>query len=372
MKLFNKKHILLLIGLIFLAGCATQSQYFKLEQSLQKDIKVFDGTQYVPLSKACDVYGAGFEWDPYIQKASVKKDSYNIALRAYSDRVLINGAEKRLDRPVVLDNGIVFVPVSSLGNFFIPLPGPVYVEKTPVVAAPGRFIIRTIVLDPGHGGKDAGAVGRRLRLKEKDTALALAKMIKARLEKAGVRVIMTRDSDNFISLSRRADMANRNKADLFVSVHINASKSRSMRGFECYYLSSATDDNARALEAFENSVLKLDADAEKENSKQLDKTLWDMTLTENRIESAELAGYICQSVEDSLTIRNRGIRSARFYVLKHTHMPSVLVEAGYISNRYEELKLKDPKFLEKIADAVAKGIIKYKTKYESTEGFTKT
>ena len=96
------------------------------------------------------------------------------------------------------------------------------------------------------------------------------------------------------------------------------------------------------------------------------------SLTENRLESAELASSVCDSVEGSLAIGNRGIRSARFYVLKYTHMPSILVEAGYISNRYEEMKLRDPEFLNKLADALAQGILKYKREFERTGGFTNT
>jgi N-acetylmuramoyl-L-alanine amidase len=165
-------------------------------------------------------------------------------------------------------------------------------------------------------------------------------------------------------------MANKSGADLFVSIHVNASRSKAMNGFECYYLSDATDDNARALEAAENAALKLDEGTVAERSPGLDKTLWDMALTENRLESAELASAICDSVEDSLAIRNRGVRSARFYVLKETRVPGVLVEMGYLSNKYEGLKFKDNEFLDRIIKAVARGIIEYKKRYETTEGFT--
>ena len=110
-------------------------------------------------------------------------------------------------------------------------------------------------------------------------ALTLVKKVKSLLEDAGIGVIMTRGNDTFIPLPKRAEIANASGADLFVSIHINASRSRSARGFECYHLSSATDDNTRALEAFENSSLKLGENADAERSSRLDKTLWDMTLT---------------------------------------------------------------------------------------------
>jgi N-acetylmuramoyl-L-alanine amidase len=274
----------------------------------------------------------------------------------------------------VLSGGTVFVPVSFVRENFTPAAARA-VATPPVAVVPEaearkKFTIKTIVLDTGHGGKDVGAVGPAYGTKEKNLALALSRKIKAILESNGIRVIMTRSDDNFISLERRADIANKSGAELFVSVHINASRSRAMRGFECYYLSNATDDTARALQAFEDSSLKLSDSADAMHSSQLDKTLWDMSLTENRTESGELAGYICSSVQDSLAIKNRGVRTARFYVLKNTNIPSVLVEAGYLSNRLEELQLKDPKVLDRLAESIARGILRYKKRYESTEGFT--
>jgi len=190
------------------------------------------------------------------------------------------------------------------------------------------------------------------------------------LEDNGIKVVMTRDSDVFIPLPNRSRIANSSGADLFISIHANASRSRSLNGFECYYLSEATDDNARALEAFENATLKTDEGTVLQHSSSLDKTLWDMTLTENRRESAQLASSICKSVDNSLITRNRGIRTARFYVLKHTRIPAVLVETGYISNKFEELKFKDESYADRMADVVAKGILAYRDEYERTEGFT--
>lgn len=357
----------------FVCGCAATTSYLKLDPSLQKDMKTFSGAQYIPLARLCEAYDIECKWDAYINTATIQKRSDKIVLRAGSGTFLSNGVLRRMERPVVLSGGTVFVPVSFAAANLGPFAGarPVVTEAVPVPETPKRFVVRTIALDAGHGGKDAGATGRRLRIQEKEMALMLARKVKVLLENAGIRVIMTRDSDAYISLPKRARIANRSGADIFVSVHLNASRSRLMRGFECYYLSNTTDDNARALEALEDSSLKLDKDAAVEHSRRLDRTLWDMSLTENRAESAELAGYICDSVENSFTIGNRGVRSARFYVLKHTHMPSVLVEAGYISNRYEEARLKEPDFLDRIAEAIAGGILAYKKEYERTEGFSK-
>lgn len=231
--------------------------------------------------------------------------------------------------------------------------------------------IKTVVLDAGHGGYDKGAIGRRHGLLEKDAALAIACKIRPVLEAAGMTVVMTRDRDVFVPLPRRARIANTAGADLFVSIHINSSESRCFRGFECYYLSEASDDRARALEALENAPLKLGGDAVLERSSALDKTLWGMTLAENRIESAGLAAGICRAVEAEVPIENRGVKTADFFVLRHTSVPGVLVEVCYLSNGIDEAKLTAPAFQDKVAAAVARGILRHRDEFERTEGFTK-
>lgn len=369
----TKRIIVTIFAAAFLAGCASHAPYTRLDQSLQGDVVTFSGYQYLPLAKLCDAYGFSCAWDTFARTATVRKSSNAIVLRDGSERMLVNGAERKLDRPVMTSGGVVYVPVSFARKDLAPMAGAtavIPVQEAPEVTVPKKYAITTIVLDTGHGGKDVGALGRQERTKEKDLALSLSRKVRQILESNGIRVIMTRADDAFIPLQRRSDIANAGNADLFVSIHINASRSHLMRGFECYYLSNATDDNARALEAFEDSSLKLSDSAGAERSKALDKTLWDMTLTENRMESGELANFICASVEESMLIKNRGVRTARFYVLKHTNIPSVLVEAGYISNRYEEMKLRDPKFLDRMAEAIARGILRYKGRFEKTEGFT--
>ena len=357
---------------LLIAGCAAQAPYLKLDPSLNKDIRVFNDVPYVPLSKLCDTYGVDCKWDGVVRTAVLVKNG-RIILRAGSDWILVNDSGKRLSSPVVLSNSAVYVPESFARNTLIQIMGARPAEKAAVSAArkpSGRYSIKMIVLDAGHGGKDAGAVGRRLRLKERDLTLSITKKVKNILEDNGIKAIMTRPNDTFIPLPERSRIANSSGADLFVSIHVNASRSRSLNGFECYYLSEATDDNARALEAFENATLKTDEGTVLQHSSTLDKTLWDMKLTENRRESAELASSICRSVDNSLITRNRGTKTARFYVLKYTRIPAVLVEAGYISNKFEELKFRDENYADRMAEVVARGILSYKDEYEQTEGFT--
>ncbi len=357
-----------------MAGCAAQGPYLKLDPSLNTDIRVYESVQYVPLIKLCEAYGIEWKWDSFIRTAVITKNG-KIVLRPGSDRILVNGEERKLGSPVLFTNGAVFVPVTFVkNNLGLIVEARPYAEKgfekIPQIHGPGKYSIKAIVIDAGHGGKDPGAIGRRLDIREKDLTLSIAKKLKRILEDGGIGVIMTRESDEFISLPERVRIANSSGADLFISIHINASRSRSMNGFECYYLSEATNDNARALEAFENATLKTDEGTVIEHSNSLDKTLWDMKLTENRRESAQLAGDICNAVDNSLVTRNRGVKTARFYVIKFTRIPSVLVEVGYLSNKFEELKLKDDSYADRMADVIAKGVSTYKNKYERTEGFT--
>jgi len=357
-------------AIFILAGCAAQTSYFRLDTSLNKDIKTISGADYIPLIRLCDIYELSWSWDSYAQRASVSKHGKSIVLRVSSDRILVDGAEKVLDKPVILDSGVVYVPIkfarSEIGYLVEEPP----IEPPPEVL-PGKFGIKTIVLDAGHGGKAVGAIGKRLHLREKVITLAIAKKLKGILEGKGIKVIMTRTSDTPVSLQKRADIANKSGADLFVSVHINASVSRKMSGFECYYLSSVMDDTARARDTAERVPFKSDEGVVSARGTRLSATLWDMAFTEYRRESDELAGSICKTVRKTGLMPTSKVKFARFYVLKHTRMPAVLVEMGYLSNWKEEKKFTDPKFIDKMTNALAEGILSYKKEYEHAEGFTR-
>lgn len=375
MKPYNRYLlIILIITSLGIAGCASQTAYFRPDPSVLANARTIGGVEYIPLEKLCGSYDVRYKWDGYINTAKIEKGRNEIVLRAGSGTILVNGAHKKMKSPAVLSFGQMYVPVSFVNKDFGDILGVETAReaapKEVVLEGPKIYRISTVVIDAGHGGKDPGATGRRFRLREKSMTLSIAKKLGSILERSGMRVVYTRKNDNFIPLPKRSDVANNAGADLFVSVHINASRSKSLNGFECYYLSDATDDNARALEAFEDSSVSMNEKATVEHSRQLDKTLWDLALTENRTESLELANYICDSVEAGREADVRGVRTARFYVLKHTNIPSVLVEIGYLSNRSEEIKLKDPAYLDRMTELVAGGILKYKKEYERTEGFS--
>ncbi len=232
-------------------------------------------------------------------------------------------------------------------------------ERQPQVRLPegGSNRLRRIVVDAGHGGKDPGAIGPRGTY-EKDVALALARVLAKRLKKEfGCQVILTRDKDVYLALEERTAVANRVGADLFISIHANASKNRSVRGIETYYLNFSKNDKAAAVAARENGTsLKQVGD--------LEMILFDLMANSKINESSRLAAEIQSSLVGSLgrhysQIKDHGVRQGPFYVLLGATMPSVLVETAFISNKTEESRLKSSKFQGRAADAIVAGVKKF-------------
>jgi N-acetylmuramoyl-L-alanine amidase len=217
--------------------------------------------------------------------------------------------------------------------------------------------VQKIVLDPGHGGRDPGAVGRN-GLKEKDVTLALAKRLKPALEKKGYQVLMTRQTDVYVGLEERTAMANDNGADVFISIHTNASRNRKARGVETYFLGVAKTREASETAMLENAISQ-------QALSDLEKILLDLTRTSNLKQSSVLA----ESIQDSLykglsgnygnTTRNLGVKQAGFYVLIGARMPAVLVETSFISNLNEEKLLSRKDYRDTVAQSLLNGIMKF-------------
>jgi len=203
-------------------------------------------------------------------------------------------------------------------------------------------------------------------LQEKDVALAVARRLHRLLEdRLGVRVLLTRDSDSFLSLDDRTALANNNKSDLFLSIHANASPRQTARGSEVYYLSyQASDEDARRLAATENAglertVARGDAD--------LEFILWDMAQAAHLNESATLAELLQGELQaNRADNKNRGIKQAPFRVLMGATMPSALIEIGFVTNPEEERRLGSAEYQDQLAQAIFRGVVKYKERYERT------
>ncbi len=221
--------------------------------------------------------------------------------------------------------------------------------------------IRRVVIDAGHGGKDPGAIGPG-GLREKDVVLDIAKRLGKILRKdKGLEVIYTRDKDLFVPLNERTEIANSNGADLFISIHVNASRRRNARGIETYFLNWTNDKENSRVAARENSI------SYKKMQKvqgELQMILLDLARNNKSDQSMKLASSIQSTMVSSLKknysrIEDHKVKWALFYVLIGAQMPSVLVETSFISNHEEEKRLSSSKYRERIAEAIAIGITDY-------------
>ena len=180
-----------------------------------------------------------------------------------------------------------------------------------------------------------------------------------------MKVLLSRDGDHFVPLRDRTSFANRERADLFVSIHANAHRQAESQGVETYFLSSeATDSAARQVAALENGAVQL----EKPNGRgvpDIVKTiLWDLAQSEFQIESSRLAEIVQDWMTRALRIPNRGVKQAGFYVLGGAAMPAVLVEIGFVTNPKEERRLKDSRYRDEIARAILAGLAEYKRHWD--------
>ena len=215
-----------------------------------------------------------------------------------------------------------------------------------------------IVLDPGHGGKDPGAVGIA-GLREKRVALDIALRTRRVLRRVlpGNRVYLTRTTDRYISLSDRTTFANEYDADIFVSIHANSARSRRVHGIETYLLSEASSRRALKLAARESGTTIA-------RMTDLQKILNDLGLRSKVAESQQLAQRVQQAMLSRLRpsyrgVRNLGVKRGPFYVLLGAQMPSILVEVAFISNRREARRMNSPKYRQALAEGIARGIMQF-------------
>jgi len=234
-------------------------------------------------------------------------------------------------------------------------------------AAPGAVMTAAvpkdqirIIVDPGHGGKDSGAV-RKGSAKEKDLNLVVAKHLYNYLKKQGFAVKLTRSDDTFVTLAGRSKMANEFKADLFISVHTNAAKRSQANGFEVYFRSDkATDKEAAEVAEFENEALQY----EETHYNFVDKLLQSLAKNEYMNESSKLAGHVRKYIykEPGIGIavsQSNAIRQANFYVLRGVHAPAILVEMGFISSPKDRPRLNNKSVQKHMGEGIGKGVVAY-------------
>ena len=293
--------------------------------------------------------------DPYVAKAAFTGNDLRILLTSPD----VVGDAYRLDNP--------FRIVLDLRKGAAPAPGvvPPTVVTRPV-EQPG---IHTIVIDPGHGGTQVGAIGPA-GLMEKDATMALCrKLADALSAKLHARVILTRTDDSLVSLDQRTAIANQYKADLFLSVHMNAAVVKGAKGSETYFLSlEASDELAKRAADVENAAPKAAGASGGANEGDLKLILWDLAQQSYLNESSRFAQDVQEEMNRISGITNRGVKQAPFKVLVGATMPAALVEVAFITNPDEEARIKSEDFQNTVVDALTTAVQRYKTDYETRIG----
>ena len=217
--------------------------------------------------------------------------------------------------------------------------------------------IHTVVIDPGHGGKDPGAIGLH-GTREKDVNLKLARLLARRLRARSFKVVMTREDDRYIDLEERTVIAESAGGDLFVSIHANASHNKKLRGIEIYYLDEGHRRHNLDVAARENGVPRGQLDT-------LQRTLSKLRVAEASHHSHELASFVHTDLTEGLSqtysgVPDLGIKRGPFYVLFMSSMPSILVETGFLTNKHDSKLLRSERYLDTVAAQIAAGIGHYR------------
>ena len=296
------------------------------------EIKSFAGRDHVPLEEIAAFYGLGEAASPDSRTRKLKGTGRELVATLNSREIEINGIKHWLAFPVLENNGRVYVSRMDLGKTLEPAFRPALIPDFPAVS--------TVVLDPGHGGKDTGA--RSPYEYEKNFALDVARRVRNELQKSGARVVLTRNSDSFVELADRAAVANRLKNSIFVSLHFNAAdRNQAAKGFEIYCV---TPRGAPST-AYEQIRTR---DMIEENGNEHD------------IHSFALANAIYHAMHGRMDLFDRGVKRARFAVIRLAGVPSVLIEGGFLTNSADARKVASKQWRDNYAAAISRGILEYK------------
>ena len=378
MKFFKIKLKFLLIYLFVSISLAATNDTIKLVKNskLLNKIDTIENNKFFSINDFLSSTGS----EPYINEKTEKivfyLDNKKIKITNGITFLLIDDNIYQLSSKVVRQNNEYFVHIdsfinivnSSLQNLSIISNSSEMIisstTKTKNVAIKNidieknKWKFSTIIIDPGHGGKDPGAVGYRGTL-EKDIALDVAKRLEKKIsKKMKVKTVLTRDEDIFLKLGERTRIANENNGSLFISIHANAATDRRASGFETFLIGPNKNEAAVRVAARENSVLELEGVAGK---KLTNEDLIKATIAQSAFasKSEKFAALVQEEIGKRVQGKNRGVKQAGFYVLMGASMPNVLVELGFISNLSEEKKLRSSQYREVLATAIFRALEKY-------------
>ncbi len=331
-----RRYFFVVMLLIFCSGCVSRPRA-PIETNQRAPDYFSDKDNNICLS----CISSSIKWEKgFLVSMAVR--GHNVRVLLGSPWVKIDNFHIKLPQEVRFVNNKIYADRSVLS----------YINNLSLIANMKKA---TVMIDPGHGGKDPGAIGNGIF--EKDIVLDIAKRVCRMLKEAGIKVYMTRDMDKYLSLKGRCNLANKILPDVFISIHANASRNRKAKGIEVYYVSEKIDDTNRAVVSKENSALQFENNSEADP--ELKTILWDLIHTENRAESLRLAKTIAHNISIIMHSPNRGAKGGPFYVLKWVNVPSVLIEVGFLSNPTEAEKLANPSYREKIASAIFNGLLSY-------------
>ena len=305
-------------------GPATSATYIKVA-----------GINYVDAGVFLARHGYKSTWLKRGMSVRLQSGTSKIELEDDKREVTFNGMRVLLGEPAVIRGGTIYISRIDAEVFFLPIISPSSVTTSPPPA------LRVIVIDAGHGGQDTGTQNKPLKLDEKDFTLDVANRLRAILAKQGYQVLMTRTDDRFIELARRAEIANKAGADLFISIHFNAVGGVPLvRGSETYVMTPRYQRST-------GSAKREPGDNVANPGNTMD--AWN-----------SLLGYHMHAkVLAELGSVDRGFKRARFAVLRLVNSPGVLIEAGYLSNNDEARKIATPDYRASLAEALADGVKAY-------------
>ncbi len=322
----------------------------------------FGSADFIPLDKVAESYNLTMNWSHESRTLELRNNYITLDFLTGSRFVIIDKKNSRLmDFSIVFSKGRPYISSSFLTKTIKPYSKRLAKSRPSSGKNKKSGISKLVVIDPGHGGKDWGAKGS-YKLIEKELVLDISRRVRDILTKKGIKVRMTRNSDVYVPLVRRADIANKIDADIFVSIHANAvsKDKRSISGSETFYLSKAQTACASATERLENSSMKNDVKRGWSFlSYRLKRFFLKKHFKATRSESIKLARAVQNKMKKTAIGKDRGIRPANFSVLRNVYCPACLVEVGFVSNPDDASYLKKSSYRQRIATAIASGITDY-------------
>jgi N-acetylmuramoyl-L-alanine amidase len=331
------------IGLmLFLAGCAGTPKPTLPRPAEAQTIQAL-----------CQKYNMDCRWDGLTQTMTMQYAGRTIQAMVGSHVVVVGAEHLPLPEPLTRRNGAVIIP-AGFENMVFGVPAEPQEEP---VQGKGTAAVMTVVIDAGHGGKDPGAIGVG-GVKEKDITLDIARRVQRGFQAAGVKVIMTREGDEYPTLESRTYLTSQPGVDVFISIHANSSKSRSAHGVEVFdsgFLSSKdkASDQHRINEKRLLSLLSMER-----NVPVLEAIVLDLLYKHKMVVSPGLAEAVNHGFKQGSFTVVREKKSERFHVLRNTLVPAILVETGFVSNVKEAALLQKPVHRQKIADVIVRSVLK--------------